>query len=622
MVHGRNCPGSAEAGRTKGRLTMAKKKATSKRDIAYENYVKGLEIIEQHPAFSPLIRHVRVIRSIGNLCPEKGWAVITQNGYLHVHPTRRGEPMEWAYVIAHCLLHLGLDHFQEKSDPIKWNIACDCYIAKFLYDMRLGKPPVEMQNRIDFHVASEEKLYTCFAENGVPPSMTYFGTAGANCGDMIMASERIDWSGHKIDWVACFARGLSMAVTSAVNVAAGKEPFLGASKNSHTLAAMAKNWFINSYPLLGALAASFTIIEDPLICAQMEVSVAAVNAYMKEIYINPAAGLDEYECRFVMAHELLHVGLSHHTRCQGRDPFLWNVACDYVINGWLVEMGLGELPKIGTLYDPDLKGMSAESIYDRMVMDIRKYRKLSTLRGIGLGDMIDKGNPDRWSTNDGISLDEFCRRCLLQGLSYHEEQGRGYIPAGLIEEIRALSQPPIPWDVELAKWFDNYFSPLEKVRSYARPSRRQSASPDIPRPRWVPAAGAEDGRTFGVILDTSGSMDRVLLAKALGTIASYSISRDVPYVRVIFCDAAAYDQGYMAPEVIAQRVKVKGRGGTLLQPGIDLLEKAEDFPKNGPLLIITDGYCEPLRIHREHAFLIPKGRSLPFLPRGKVFRFS
>jgi predicted metal-dependent peptidase len=117
-------------------------------------------------------------------------------------------------------------------------------------------------------------------------------------------------------------------------------------------------------------------------------------------------------------------------------------------------------------------------------------------------------------------------------------------------------------------------------------------------------------------------MDRVLLAKALGTIASYSISRDVPYVRVIFCDAAAYDQGYMAPEVIAQRVKVKGRGGTLLQPGIDLLEKAEDFPKNGPLLIITDGYCEPLRIHREHAFLIPKGRSLPFLPRGKVFRFS
>ena len=128
---------------------------------------------------------------------------------------------------------------------------------------------------------------------------------------------------------------------------------------------------------------------------------------------------------------------------------------------------------------------------------------------------------------------------------------------------------------------------MEKVRSYARPSRRQSSTPDIPRPRWIPAAGSEEGRTYGVILDTSGSMDRSLLAKALGTIASYSISRDVPFVRVVFCDAATYDQGYMAPEAIAHSVKVKGRGGTILQPGIDLLEKAEDFPKSGPLLIIT-----------------------------------
>jgi predicted metal-dependent peptidase len=172
----------------------------------------------------------------------------------------------------------------------------------------------------------------------------------------------------------------------------------------------------------------------------------------------------------------------------------------------------------------------------------------------------------------------------------------------------------------LAQWFDNYFSPLEKVRSYARLSRRQSATPDIPRPRWVPAAGAEDGRTFGVVLDTSGSMDRELLAKALGAIASYSISREVPAVRVVFCDAVTYDQGYMPPEAIGDRVKVRGRGGTILQPGIDLLEKAEDFPANGPILIITDGFCDRLRVGRPHAFLIPRGRHLPFVPKGQVFR--
>lgn len=183
-----------------------------------------------------------------------------------------------------------------------------------------------------------------------------------------------------------------------------------------------------------------------------------------------------------------------------------------------------------------------------------------------------------------------------------------------------MDQPPIPWDVELAQWFDDHFSPIEKVRTYARPSRRQSATPDIPRPRWVPAHGSQDGRTFGVVLDTSGSMDRSLLAKALGAIASYSISRDVASVRVVFCDAATYDQGYMPPEDMAGRVKVKGRGGTVLQPGIDLLERAEDFPKEGPLLVITDGYCDRLHVRREHAYLLPEGHSLPFAPRGKVFR--
>ncbi len=601
---------------------MGNKKNTQKIDIAYENYYKGYNLINCHPMFAPLLHHVQVIRTEGNLCPEKGWAVITRNGYLHIHPTRRGDPLEWAYVIAHCLLHLGLGHFKEKSDNIKWNTACDCYIAKFLSDMKLGRAPSEIQYKIDFSAPSEEQLYNDFVEKGIPPILINFGTAGVNCGDMIMADLSKTWYGHIIDWEACFAKGLSMAVTSAVNVAGGYEPFLGADKECLTTAVKAKNWFISSYPLLGALAASFTIIEDPVLCARMDISVAAVNSCLREIYINPAAGLDEYECRFVMAHELLHVGLSHQARCQGRDPFLWNIACDYVINGWLVEMGLGELPKLGGLYDPDLKGLSAESIYDRIVLDLRKFRKLATLRGIGLGDILDKGNPDWWATGDGITLDEFYRRSLGQGLSYHEEQGRGFIPLGLIEEIRALSQPPVPWDVELAQWFDNYFSPLEKVRTYARPSRRQSSTPDIARPRYVPATGSEDGRTYGVILDTSGSMDRSLLAKALGAIASYSISRDVPYVRVVFCDAAVYDQGFMAPEAIVDRVKVRGRGGTILQPGIDLLEKAEDFPNNGPLLIITDGYCEPLKIHREHAFLIPKGSNLPFIPRGKVFRFS
>jgi predicted metal-dependent peptidase len=66
---------------------------------------------------------------------------------------------------------------------------------------------------------------------------------------------------------------------------------------------------------------------------------------------------------------------------------------------------------------------------------------------------------------------------------------------------------------------------------------------------------------------------------------------------------------------------VKGRGGTILQPAIDLLERTR-IPGGRPLLIITDGQCDRLRIRREHAFLLPEGRRLPFVPRGEVFRIG
>ncbi|MEM1182542.1 MAG: VWA-like domain-containing protein, partial [Acidobacteriota bacterium] len=372
-------------------------------------------------------------------------------------------------------------------------------------------------------------------------------------------------------------------------------------------------------PLLGALASSFTLVEDAEVCARLDIHIAAVDDEAREIYLNPRAGLTREGLRFVIAHELLHTGLRHQVRGQGRDPFLWNVACDFVVNGWLIEMDIGEPPPVGLLYDPSLQGKSAEAIYDIIVSDLRKYRKLMTLRGQGIGDILTRRAPEWWMDGPGRDLDQVYREALGRGLMHHREQQRGLLPAGLIEEIQALGQPPIPWDVELARWFDERFPPLERRRTYARPSRRQSSTPDIPRPRDVPVDDKEH-RTFGVVLDTSGSMDRKLLAKALGAIASYSLSRDVAAVRLVFCDAAAYDQGYVPPETIAHRVRVKGRGGTVLQPGLDLLDDALDFPKSGPVLIITDGYCDRLRVRRDHAYLLPAGQSLPFVPKGEVFR--
>ena len=302
-------------------------------------------------------------------------------------------------------------------------------------------------------------------------------------------------------------------------------------------------------------------------------------------------------------------------RCDGRNQELWNVACDFVVNGWLVEMCIGEMPE-GALFDPKLNGRSVEDIYDELSQDIRRYTAMNPR------DMI-YGDETWWDGLDGTQRDAFYRNALKQGLTYHEERSRGYLPASLVEEIHAIDRPPIRWDVELARWFDEQFTPLEAHRTYSRMSRRQNSCPDIPRPAWHHPEEPVEQRIFGVLLDTSGSMERTLLAAALGAIASYSRARDVEHVRVVFCDATAYDQGIMRPDAIAGVVKVRGRGGTVLQPGIDLLDDDPKFPENAPLLIITDGGCDRLNLRgREHAYLIPPGCYLPFTPKGPVFRLK
>jgi predicted metal-dependent peptidase len=591
-------------------------------DPATANFHRAEGVLAGHPIFTGLMRHARRYRQErDNRCPADGWAVVDRNGVIHIHPTRRAEPEEWVYVLAHVLLHLALGHFRKQAKPREWNAACDCVVTRFLRDFKLGTAPYPVPYPEELPAATEEQWYRRFFEGPVPTGLQALGTAGPSNSDMVdPIVVRRGWQPTTtVDWPQIFGEGLSRAVQASLQVAAGYQASIagGGETPLRKTSERARTWFLSSYPLLGAFVAAFRFIEDPALCNRMHISVGAVDEVSREIYLNPAAGLSEMQTRFVIAHEVLHVALRHGDRQQGRDPFLWNIACDFVINAWLLEMEVGEPPLLGVLYDGELKGLSAESVYDRIVTDIRRYRKLATLAGQGYCDIFQR--PPAMA-GDLADLDAFYRSCLAQGFAWHQQQGRGLLPAGLIEEIRALAQPPTPWDVQLAQWFDERFPPIEKRRSYARASRRQSATPDIPRPHWVVPPEAGEGRTFGVVLDTSGSMDRQLLAKALGSIASYSLARDVRAVRVVFCDAAAYDQGYMAPDAIAGKVRVKGRGGTVLQPGLDLLEKARDFPADGPILIITDGQCDVFRIRSDHALLIPAGARLPFVPKGKVFR--
>ncbi|MBK7051934.1 MAG: peptidase [Rhodoferax sp.] len=590
--------------------------------VAAEARTAAVQCLKAHPVLAPLMESVSfVVDANQRFVSQKGWLAVSPVGTIWLHGQRRADASAWTRVMAMALICLGFGLVRRQEPHELWE-AASCLIAnRFCDELKLGQLPQDLQcDMPDLPLGGAEALLRKFCVDGCEPQwMDWLKTLTGDRAFFCNFDEPVRSLSRQPQWRDLLADGIARGVGQALQLASGTSGTSGALKPL-TRALRARRRLIDHFPLLGALAASFDIEEDVRLCQQYDIRVAAIDVGARRIWMNPSAGLSEDECLFVFAHELLHAGLNHSSRRRGRDPLLWNIACDFVINGWLIEMAVGSAPNMGLLHDAQFAARSSEEVYDALAQDIRRARKLATLRGVGAQDLL--GDDDGQLFTDAES---YCRRALAQGLDrYSNCTARGLLPAGLVEEIRSLSQPPIPWDVKLADWFDERFPPPELRRSYARPSRRQASTPDIARPSIVkPTEEERRSRVFGVVLDTSGSMATQLLGKALGAIASYAMARDVMAVRLICCDAQAYDSGWVEPENLLDRFSLRGRGGTVLQPGLDRLRELADrgdFPKHGPLLIITDGYCEnQINTSMDHAYLLPQGRRLPFLARGEVF---
>src|SRR5216684_7005696 len=72
----------------------------------------------------------------------------------------------------------------------------------------------------------------------------------------------------------------------------------------------------------------------------------------RRLFYDPAwvAEKSDAHLRTVVAHEAMHCALQHPFRRNGRDPQVWNIAADHVINNILVRSGF-DMPKEG-LCDP------------------------------------------------------------------------------------------------------------------------------------------------------------------------------------------------------------------------------------------------------------------------------
>lgn len=364
-------------------------KGKAKPDPAAEAFAEGLKLAMRNPALAAL--EPTVCR--GKECrqyPERGLCRIDSGGALHAHPTRRAEPAEWAWAIAHCVIHLGFGHVPaatgERVQPDRADLAARCAVVnRFQETFPCGQPPDDLP--ASWPGGDEEQIAAGWRRDGVPVAYERCGTGG-DAPDQVLTSWPDDqFTPPPTDWQEAFARALTRSVSVAMDVAGGRRMSFSDEAPHVREWHHALNWFVSSYPLLGGIAAGMRIVADAELARAHDIAIAAVNATAGEIYINPLVRLTTEEWRFVLAHEMLHAALRHGDRLGGRDPYLFNVAADYVINGWLREMDVGLMPD-GLLHDPELAGLSAEEVYDRIAGDLRRMRRLSTLRGKGRGDIL------------------------------------------------------------------------------------------------------------------------------------------------------------------------------------------------------------------------------------------
>ena len=99
-----------------------------------------------------------------------------------------------------------------------------------------------------------------------------------------------------------------------------------------------KNAVLSKFPLLGVPMSNLKFKEEkrvPTACTDGQ------TVYYSPDFMN---SLSYDEKTFVVAHEVMHVAFDHIKRSKGKNPELWNIATDAVINQILKEQKLkGEL---------------------------------------------------------------------------------------------------------------------------------------------------------------------------------------------------------------------------------------------------------------------------------------
>jgi predicted metal-dependent peptidase len=325
----------------------------------------------------------------------------------------------------------------------------------------------------------------------------------------------------------------------------------------------------------------------------------------RALYFNPAyvLSLAFPDVQFMLAHQVLHCALGHLIRRGARLRARWDRACDYAVNGLLIDDGMKAPPEAG--WNPAYRGLSAEEIYPLLP----QTEDGPTLDEHGFGKGEGGGLPQHWA--DGPPLDPLADEAILEAhrdgldeVGFRQptaraanslaQTWRSRMAASALEAARAgrlaahwgavadaALEPRLPWRALLERFLarvarDDY--------SFARRSRREGEA-------LLP--GMESGEANLVVaIDTRGSIPREALERFVEEVDALKAQIRAS-IALLLCDASL-DPGaplrFLPWERIVLPEGASGGGSTRFAPVFEWVEREPLRPD--ALLYFTDAEGE------------------------------
>jgi predicted metal-dependent peptidase len=341
----------------------------------------------------------------------------------------------------------------------------------------------------------------------------------------------------------------------------------------------------------------------------------------RDIYFNPEflKSLSTNQQDGLLLHEILHAALLHPLRLGERDPELWNIAADIIVNGMILRQSGLELPA-GGLRDERLEHLSVEEVYELLRRARSEEPPNTGNKPYQLADLDllapDSGNPRKGSDAgtgnrrlDSSALTAHWRQALQQATTIARTTQWGKLPVGIDRELESILNPQLDWRSYLWRYL------VRTPTDFQGFDRRF-----VGRGLYLEALQCESVRVY-VAIDTSGSVAQqtlgLFISEVQGILGAYPhLECDLYYVD---CDAygpypLTIDSTLPTPE---------GGGGTSFVPFFDRVGETWDEHAQAICIYLTDGYGEfpdPVPTLPTLWVVTPGGLDLALFPFGEAVR--